>query len=78
MSTVTVGIHGEISLPKDIRERHGIGPNTSLRILEIRSGILIIPFTDEPMSEDLSRELAEWQGLSASAWDSFSFEGNES
>jgi hypothetical protein len=34
----------------------------------------LVPLTKAPMSDELSRELAEWQSLSASSWDMFPFE----
>jgi hypothetical protein len=30
--------------------------------------------TNQPMSEDLVRELAEWQSLGSNAWNEFPFE----
>jgi bifunctional DNA-binding transcriptional regulator/antitoxin component of YhaV-PrlF toxin-antitoxin module len=60
-----LGEDGKISLPDEIRERYGLTTDTPLRIVETRSGILLVPLTDEPMSADLARELDEWQALGA-------------
>ncbi|MCC7290495.1 MAG: hypothetical protein IT449_00375 [Phycisphaerales bacterium] len=67
-----------LTQPASNGSRHGIEPNKPLRILETRSGVLTIPLADEPMAEDLAREIEEWQALSTNAWDSFPFEGNGS
>lgn len=74
MSNATIGKHGEVSLPGEIRERYGMQPNTPVRILETRSGILIIPLSPAPMSQDLVREIEAWQSVGSQAWDMFAFE----
>ena len=65
---------GKISLPEDVRERYGLAPDTPLRIIETRNGILLIPLTDEPMSEELRRELEDWQALGAASLEMFAYE----
>jgi bifunctional DNA-binding transcriptional regulator/antitoxin component of YhaV-PrlF toxin-antitoxin module len=65
MANLTVGDHGEITLPGEIRERYGLAPETSVRIVETRAGVLIIPLLDGPMSPELAKELADWQALAA-------------
>ena len=65
---------GKIALPFDIQERCGLLPETSVRVIETRSGILLVPLTDAPMSAELTEELQEWQALGQSAWDQFSYE----
>lgn len=77
MSSITLGSQGEISLPGEVRDRYWIKPNTPVRILETRSGILILPLTDEPMSPELARDIADWQSLESSAWDEFAFEESD-
>ena len=62
-SSLIVEDGGKISLPGEIRERYGLTPDTPLRIVETRGGILLVPLTGEPMAEELSRELDEWQTL---------------
>jgi bifunctional DNA-binding transcriptional regulator/antitoxin component of YhaV-PrlF toxin-antitoxin module len=69
-----VGHSGEIALPNAVRERYGLTPETPLRLIETRSGILLVPLTDEPMNPELELELAEWQALSVQTWDSFPYE----
>jgi bifunctional DNA-binding transcriptional regulator/antitoxin component of YhaV-PrlF toxin-antitoxin module len=76
MISATVGAQGEIDLPDDVRERYGLLPNSSIRIVETRSGILIVPVSEEPMSAELERELAEWQSLTHQAWETFPYEAD--
>lgn len=57
-----------------MREKYHLTPETSLRLIETRTGILLVPITDEPMSEELAGELAEWQSLSLESWDMFPYE----
>ena len=67
MSSSTVGSLGEIALSDDVRKRYGLTPNTPIRIVETRTGILIVPLTDEPMSVELARELEEWRTVGSNA-----------
>jgi hypothetical protein len=46
-------------------------------VIEMQSGILLVPLTDAPMSEGLKAELAEWQSLGADALEIFPFEEKE-
>jgi bifunctional DNA-binding transcriptional regulator/antitoxin component of YhaV-PrlF toxin-antitoxin module len=69
VQTLTIGPAGEIQLPEKIRERYGLEPATSIRIVEIPGGILLVPLSDSPMSDVLAEELAQWQALSAEAWE---------
>jgi bifunctional DNA-binding transcriptional regulator/antitoxin component of YhaV-PrlF toxin-antitoxin module len=64
---------GKISLPEEVREHYGLKPDTPLRVVETRGGILFVPLTSEPMSEELARELDEWQALSASSLEMFPY-----
>jgi bifunctional DNA-binding transcriptional regulator/antitoxin component of YhaV-PrlF toxin-antitoxin module len=68
---------GKISLPEEVREHYGLTPDTPLRVVETRGGILLVPLTAEPMSEDLARELEEWQVLSATSFETFPYEDTE-
>jgi hypothetical protein len=52
-------------------------PETPVRIIETRSGILLVPLTKEPMSVELEQELAEWQLLSMESWNRFPYEDTE-
>lgn len=65
---------GKIRLPESITDRYNLAPDTQLRVVETRSGILLIPLTGDPMSEQLQSELADWQALSQSSLDSLPFE----
>ncbi len=65
---------GRIRLPERITDRYNLAPDTELRIVEARGGILLVPLTDDPMSEDLQAELNEWQTLAQSSLEIFPFE----
>ena len=71
MSNLMMTKDGLISLPPEVREKHGFTAETPIRVVETRSGILLIPLTRAPMCEELAKELAEWQALSLSTWDMF-------
>ncbi len=73
-TNLTVGRRGEIALPIDVRERHGLMPETPIRIVETRSGILLVPLAGGPMEPALQEELAEWQEGATSAWESFPYD----
>ena len=73
MMTMTIERDG-IVLPPDIQERCGMLPGTSVRVIETRHGLLLVPLTDVPMSAELTEELQEWQELGQSAWAQFSYE----
>lgn len=77
MTSILMNASGHIALPSDVRERHGFSPQTPIRIIETRSGVLLVPLTDEPMDADLVQELAEWQALSASTWDIFPYQDEQ-
>ena len=53
MSSLTMKPGGEIALPRELRERYGMAPDVPIRIIETRSGILLVPLTGAPMEEDL-------------------------
>ncbi len=74
METLIVGPSGEIELPDSVRQRYGMAPATPIRIVETRSGVLLVPLSDEPMSAELAGELADWQVLVAQTWEMFPFE----
>ena len=77
MTKLKVGHGGEISLPEDVRERYGFAPDIAVRVIETRSGVLLVPLTDAPISADLASELAEWQSLGAQSWELFPFSGDD-
>lgn len=74
MEILTVGPAGQIELPDDVRDRYGMMPSTTIRLIETRSGILLVPMGDQPMSQELAEELAQWQALGTQSWEMFPFE----
>ena len=74
MTTMTVGHGGEVTLPSEVQERYGLRPEVSVRLIETRSGLLLVPLTDAPMSAELAQEVQEWQALGELAWAQFPFE----
>jgi bifunctional DNA-binding transcriptional regulator/antitoxin component of YhaV-PrlF toxin-antitoxin module len=77
VSSLIIEDGGKISLPGEIRERYGLTPDTPLRIVETRGGILLVPLTGEPMSAELARELDEWQALGSDSFAMFPYEETE-
>jgi bifunctional DNA-binding transcriptional regulator/antitoxin component of YhaV-PrlF toxin-antitoxin module len=63
MANITIGADGHVALPKEVGERYHLKPETPLRLIETRSGILLVPVIDEPMSDELRDELADLQAL---------------
>jgi hypothetical protein len=51
-----------------------LAPNTPIRVVETRSGILLVPLTGAPASQELALELSWWQALGAESWDQFAYE----
>jgi bifunctional DNA-binding transcriptional regulator/antitoxin component of YhaV-PrlF toxin-antitoxin module len=78
MTRLTVGQGGEIALPPELRERYGLAPESPVRLIETRHGILVVPLSEAPVSSELAQELAEWQALAAEAWELFPYEDNGS
>lgn len=74
MTEVTVQSGGEIALPVDVCRRYGMAPNTTIRLIETPSGVLLIPLSNAPMEPGLRDELSQWQALSAESWDRFPYE----
>ena len=74
MTTMTIGRAGEMALPPDIQQRCGMLPETSVRLIETRSGILLVPLTDEPMSRELTEDLQEWQTMGQETWAQLAYE----
>ena len=68
---VFVDNDGAITLPEEVLKHYGLSENMCVRIVETRCGILLIPLTDEPMSETLLAELEEWQSLGAESIEIF-------
>jgi bifunctional DNA-binding transcriptional regulator/antitoxin component of YhaV-PrlF toxin-antitoxin module len=76
LETLTVEDGGKVTLPDSVQTRYGFEPDTPVRLIETQSGVLLIPLTDEPMSEALKAELEEWQALGAESLEMFPSSGN--
>jgi AbrB family looped-hinge helix DNA binding protein len=48
-ATSKVTSKGQIVIPKKIREKYGIHPSTSMRWIEKKEGILMVPDTEDPI-----------------------------
>lgn len=71
--TLNVATDGQIILPSDLRERYQLTPNTPVRLIETRNGILLVPLTGAPMSEELAQEIGAWQALAGETFDLFPY-----
>ena len=74
MEILTVGPGGQIELPDEVRDRYGMAPATSIRIIETRGGVLLVPLGKTPISAELAEELDQWQAMGAESWGMFPFE----
>ena len=74
MSTATIDPTGSVMLSADLRHRYHLDACTSVRVVETRHGLLLVPLTNDPIPPELQRELDEWQSLDAAAWDAFPYE----
>jgi bifunctional DNA-binding transcriptional regulator/antitoxin component of YhaV-PrlF toxin-antitoxin module len=72
--SLVVEAGGRIKLPERIADKYNLAPDTQLRVIETRGGILLIPLTNDPMSEDLKVELSEWQALAQNSLEISPFE----
>lgn len=77
LEKLTIEGGGKITLPDSVLDRYGLAEETAVRIIETQKGILLIPLTGEPMSEELASELMEWQALGGESWETFPFEEPE-
>ena len=73
---LTIEETGKLTLPNDIVERYQFKRESQFRIVETQKGLLLIPLTDEPMSDELKAELEEWQAIGADGWEMFEFKEN--
>jgi bifunctional DNA-binding transcriptional regulator/antitoxin component of YhaV-PrlF toxin-antitoxin module len=70
---------GKITLPDDVLSKYGLTDHTPVRLIETRTGILIVPLTDEPMNEALAAEIEQWQAAGAESLAMFPYdEGQQS
>ena len=74
MTSMTIGRSGEMTLPAEVQERYHLTPETPVRMIETRGGILLVPLTAGPPSDELAQELREWQALGQDAWEAFPYE----
>ena len=65
---------GKITLPEDLIDRYHLEDDKTVRVIETRNGILLVPLTEEPMNEALCAELDAWQALGAESFEMFSYE----
>jgi len=49
IATSKVTTKGQIVIPKRIREKYGIYPSTSIRWIEKKEGILMVPDSEDPI-----------------------------
>jgi len=77
VTSLTLAAGGQLTLPNELCVRYGLTPEMPLRIIETRSGILLIPLSDAPMDDALQQELAEWQALSVPSWELFPCEDSQ-
>ena len=74
MATLSIGGDGAIHLPGSILDRYGLAPDRPFRVIETRTGILIVPLSDGPPDPELARELDEWQALGAEGLEAFPYD----
>jgi bifunctional DNA-binding transcriptional regulator/antitoxin component of YhaV-PrlF toxin-antitoxin module len=74
MSSLTVKTNLDVTLPLELCQRYGIAPETPLRVIATRSGILLVPLKSGPPEPELAEELEQWQNLAANSWDVFPYE----
>lgn len=71
---VTIEDGGKITLPVAVRSRYGLAEHTPVRVIETRTGILLVPLTQEPMSESLADELQAWRSIGAESFGMFPYD----
>ncbi len=75
--TVTVPYGKDLTLPDVVRDRLGLSPDTPVRMIETRDGLLLIPLTGESMPQDLLTEIADWQNLRSDTLADFPYDDEE-
>lgn len=61
-------------LPDDLLSRYGLAKRTSVRVIATRAGILLVPLTSEPMSNELFSELEAWQSIGNEGFEIFPYD----
>lgn len=74
MTAILLEANGTIKLPKKSLKRYGFEQKTPIRLIETKEGVLLIPITNEPMSDELKQEIAEWQAASSETLQDFPYE----
>jgi hypothetical protein len=74
MRTANLNPAGDLTIPASVKQRYGLKPNSEIRIVETSHGILLVPSSNEPPSEELKRELDEWQELGSRSWANFPYD----
>ena len=74
MTALLLEPNGTIRLPKESLKRYGFEEKTPIRVIETKEGVLLIPLTDQPMSDELKQEIAQWQEASSETWEEFPYE----
>jgi hypothetical protein len=74
MRNLAIEPHGEIALPRDLRTRCRLESDTPVGVIETATSVILIPLTDTPMSDELRRELEQWQSLAAQSWSDFPYD----
>ena len=46
----SVSTKGQLVIPHELRQKYGIKPNTIMRWIDTGQGLMLIPFTDDPIS----------------------------
>lgn len=74
MTALTLEPNGTIKLPKKSLERYGFEEKTPIRVIETKEGVLLIPLSGQPMSDELKQEIAQWQEAASETWEDFPYE----
>jgi hypothetical protein len=74
MTALLLETNGTIKLPTESLKRYGFEQKMPIRLIETKEGVLLVPITNQPMSNELSREIAQWQEASSETWEDFSYE----
>ena len=69
--------NGKIALPKDVIGHYRLDDDAPVKMIETRNGILLIPLTDDPMSESLRAEIEAWQAVGIESFELFPYESDE-
>ena len=74
MTALLLEPNGTIKLPKKSLKRYGFEEKTPIRVVETKEGVLLIPLTNQPMSDELKQEISRWQEASSETWEEFPYE----